>query len=494
MSTKSIIAGTIDHQELLDFWNAHLLPKGLPLLLGLGLGLLLAALIVNESLLFALSVVLLVPSAALIIRDPFMAIVVWMVVLPWFSFKGIYKYVYFTVHRLLIPLALGVLLLSYMLRLRKRKPVQLGPAELAMAAFGAMGVASIFVTGNHWKLTFTFWDRFLVPFMAYCLMRLKNSQERDLRRLLPLMLLLSLAECVIGLVSWFAPQVLPSIWRFPVVGDRVSGTFRQPGAYACVLIFFVVFLYHEAMNREKGPVRTFLILTFSLGMVCVFFTFTRSAWLVGILVLLALLFLYPKPTASLMSVVVPIMVILSWGVLARESAHALEQLNSAEERVEDRMVLANAGKNMFYARPVFGWGYDNYDRYDWRFIERVGDTNPTKWQIRRGTSHNTYLTILAEMGGVGFFLYFFPVIWWLGFTIKTLPRLPKEGFWNRRLLIAMWVPIGAHLGVAQSVDMRFFYYCLGLFWINLGFVASLVQACPQSSDFGTSKWVVQSAN
>jgi O-antigen ligase len=493
MSAKSIIR-TIDHKELLDFWNVHFLPTGLPLLLGLGLGLLLAALIANESSLFALLVVFLVPAAVLLIRVPFAAIMIWMVVMPWFPFKGIYKYVYFTGHRFLIPLALGIILLSYILRLKKHKPVRLGLAELAMVAYGAMGIISIFVTGNHWKLTFTLWDRFLVSFMAYGLIRLLNSQERDLKRLIPLMLLLSLAECVIGLVSWFVPQALPSIWRSGLIGDRIFGTLRQPGAYASALMFFSVFLYHEAMNREKGFARTFLILAFSLGMVCLFFTFTRSVWTAGILFLLALLYLYPKPTASLIAVVVPLMVILLSGVLAREFAHAYEQYNSAEERAKARIVLANAGKKMFYARPILGWGFANYNRYDQKFMERVGDTNPTKKQKKGTTSHNTYLTILAEMGSVGFFFYFFPLIWWLGFTIKALPRLPREGFWSRRLLIVMWMSLGVQIVISQAIDMRFFPYCLTLFWINLGFIANLVQACLQSSDFGTSKRVMQPAD
>jgi len=482
-NVKSIIASTIGNKEHGDFWEVHLLPKGLPWLLILGLGPLLAALIVNEAWLFALLIVSLVPMAVLIVRYPFAAIMIWVVVMPWFPFRGMYKYVYFAFHRLLIPLALGVVLLSRMLRLKKRSPVQLGPAELAMVAFGAMGFISIFVTGNDWKLIFALEDRFLVPFMAYWLIQFSNSQEQDLRRLIPLMSLLTLAECVVALVSWFAPQALPSIWRSGLIGERVMGTFGQPIAYGCVLLSCLVFIYHDAMNRGKGSTRRLHMLTFGLGMVCIFFTFTRGVWLGGILVLLALLYLYPKPTTLLLAVLVPVMVILLSGVLTHEFAHAYERLNETEEGANARAVLANAGKNMFYARPVFGWGFGNYDRYDWKFMERVRDTNPTEWQIRKGTSHSTFLTVLAEMGVVGFFLLYFPVIWWLLFTIKALPRLPKEGFWSRRLLIAMWVPIGVQLVLWQDIDLRFFYYSVTLFWINLGFIANAVRTCLQPSGF-----------
>jgi len=93
---------------LQNFWDGFLLPAGLPLLLGLALGPLLAFLIVNEIWMLVLPLVLVVPMVALIVRYPLAAIVVWMVVMPWFPFDGTYKYVHFTVHRLLIPMAFNI--------------------------------------------------------------------------------------------------------------------------------------------------------------------------------------------------------------------------------------------------------------------------------------------------------------------------------------------------------------------------------------------------
>jgi len=477
MNFKLVFTRTVDSTERTHLWRAYLLPVGLPLLLGLVLAPLLAGLITTENQVFALAAGLLVPMAILINKNPYVAIIIWMLIMPWFPFKGIYKYLYFTVHRLLIPAALCLNILSRMLRLKKQAPVRLNLADLALAAFSAMGLFSIFFHGNHWKTIFTLQDQFLVPFVAYWLVRFSNAQEKELKQLLPLMLVLNLAQYVIGLTSWFAPQALPSIWRTRVVGERTTGTFGQPAVYAGLLILFAVLFYHDAMNRPKSSRRTLQILAFGLGMVCVFFTFTRGAWLVGILALLGMLFLYPKPTLSLIAIVLPIMLILSTSVLAAEFAHAYERLQTTEEGAEARLVLANAGKEMFYVKPVFGWGFNNYDRYDWKFLERVAETTPTTWQIRQGTSHHTYLTILAEMGVFGFIFYSFPVVWWLGFSIRALPRLPKDGFWSRRLLIVLWLPIVVHILLAQDLDMRFFYYCLTLFWINLAFIANMVQNC-----------------
>lgn len=447
---------------------------GLPILLGLVLGPLLAILIAKEEWLFVLPVAFAIPIAILLIRYPFAAIIIWMAVMPWFPFQDEYKYVYFIVHNLLIPLGLGIAFLSYILRVNKHQLARPKLMELATVVFGIMGVVSIFATGHHWKTLFKLLARSLVPFAAYWLIRLSNDWQQALKCLLPIVLLISLAECAIGLVSWFAPAVLPSIWHMRLFGSRITGTFNGAGPYGCVLIFFIVLLYHKAMNHEKGTLKTLLILTFALGMVCIFFTFTRAVWGAGILVLLGMLFLYPRATALLTSLILPIMVILSFTVLTTELAYAYERLHS-EDTTQDRVILSTAGKDMFLARPILGWGYENYDRYDWKFMRRVGNIAPTKWQIQKGTSHNTYLTILAEMGVVGFTFYILPTIWWLIFTIKAIPLLPRKGFWSRRLLIVMWLPIIAQILIGQTSDLRFSYYTLTLFWINLGFIANMVQ-------------------
>jgi O-antigen ligase len=212
-----------------------------------------------------------------------------------------------------------------------------------------------------------------------------------------------------------------------------------------------------------------------MGMACIFLTFTRGCWLSAIIVLLGLATMYPKTVLTILAIVIPVAVPLAGGVLADEVAFALERLNT-QETVDSRVILAHAGQQMFYQKPIFGWGFSNYDRYDWLFIERAGSAVPTLGDIRYGTSHNTYLTVLAETGVVGFFLQFFPVFWWLGLTIKVFPRMPRTGVWGRDRLVGLWLSILFYITSSQVVDMRFFWYHIGLLWLTLGLIATIVQA------------------
>jgi len=81
-------------------------------------------------------------------------------------------------------------------------------------------------------------------------------------------------------------------------------------------------------------------------------------------------------------------------------------------------------------------------------------------------------------------LYAFPIAWWLGRTIKALPRLPKRGFWSQRLLITMWLAIGFYMLVAQAVDMRFFWFSHTVPWLTLGLIADMVV----QTDLKRLKW------
>ncbi len=487
-----IITTNLGHnKQRIDFWKTYFLPIGLPLLLGLGLGPLLAFLVVTENWILACAAVLLIPIFILLIRYPFMAFMLWMAMVPFIPFTHKYSLVYWVLHRTLLLAALVIIILSRMLKLKKYPPVRLGWAELAMLGFGVAALLSILVSPvAPIETTLTLYDRTLVPFIAYLLIRFLSPREADLKRLLPIMLLVGLAECVIGLLSWFAPQAIPSIWHNELLGDRVVGTLGEPGVYAGALIFFMVFLFYESMNRKRGVIRTILIVTFALAVVCIFFTFTRSCWLAGLLVLLGLLFMYPKPIFSLLLVVVPITLILGGSLLTKEFAYALERLNE-EGTAENRIILAHAGQQMFYTKPFFGWGYAAYDFYDWKFMERVGNVAPTYWDIEYGTSHNTYITILAEMGAIGFLFYFFPLARWLVSSVKTLPKLPKEGFWSWRLLVVAWLSVGAQVVIAQFIDVRFFLFSLTILWFTLGFIASIVQSHLGPSHIGAPQTIVR---
>jgi O-antigen ligase len=283
------------------------------------------------------------------------------------------------------------------------------------------------------------------------------------------------AQSIIGILSWSAPQLLPSAW-LTRVGLRTTGSLRAYSVLTTTVITCGLLILQTALNLELSKkLRLLLFGSFVLTYFMVFLSFSRGSWLAGIVVLMGLTVLYPRFILRLGLTTVPVIVILlSIGVLSAQAEWAGQRFYSdqSEEAALSRLPIYYASYRMFEAKPVWGWGYGNFDRFDRLFQERVGDLiNP----VKDHASHNVYLTIVAEQGFVGIFFFLAPLLWWLALTIKALPKLSAEGFWSRKLLIIFWLMLVFHIIVNNFSNMRV-VYGLGLWWITLGFIAVIVSS------------------
>jgi O-antigen ligase len=171
-------------------------------------------------------------------------------------------------------------------------------------------------------------------------------------------------------------------------------------------------------------------------------------------------------------ITIPILVlVLGSGLLADEVAFAQQRFFSAdsEESALSRLPVVYASVRMFEEKPLFGWGYENFDKFDYRFQRRVGDLiTPDKDHA----SHNVYLTILAEQGLAGLALFLAPMMWVLFATARAWPRMRAEGFYSRKLVFSLWLVIVFHVVVNNFSNMRI-EYGQGMWWIALALIATL---------------------
>ncbi len=469
-----------------NFWQTAFWPGIVPLALGIILAGAIAWLLFAGMWFVAVALALAIPMSILLQRYPLIAVFIWLMVLPLFPPISSNRYLYWGIHYMLMPMALGLNILMRMLRLKEYKPVKLELIDLVPIIYVLVSVFSVLFNGDlqgyRQDLILAVYNRAFVGFVAYWLIRFLAPKDKDITRLLPLMVILLIIESVVGLLSWFTPEVLPAMWRSNrLLGARVTGTFGEPGAYTTTLMFTMIIILQYAMTKANGLVRVLLLLLFAFGSFLIFFSFSRGSWLALLVVLGVMLFLYPKPILTMIAIAAPVLVILSTTLLADEFAWAMQRLET-EQTAESRVVLANAGLRMWRAKLVFGWGYGSYDLYDWRFMETVENISPSRWDIEKGTSHNTYLTILAETGLAGLILYALPMLWWLVRSVRQYRYLSDDGFLNRKMLVLLWSYILFYAIVTQFIDMRFFWYSLGLVWLALGLVAYIVQTRLQPQD------------
>ncbi len=451
------------------------------LLLGLSAGLAVATafLVVTGNWQLMLGLLAALPAFVLLHRYPFFAVILWLAMSPFLATTQTMaeRQVYWMIHRALPPATVGVVVLSTLVGLNPRKWPRLGWPEAAMAGYLVVSLYSI-LTLNFDPLATTYhlYDRVFSPMCLYLVVRLSGAGARDLQLLMPVVFFLGVSQSVIGIVSWLAPGVLPSTWR-EMVGQRTTGSLTNPATYTTALVFASFLLLQTALSRKPGLVRTLYLAAFVLTSFCVFLSFSRGSWLGGALAALGLIYLYPKFMARLGLVVVVVMLI-GGGFLLTHFDWAMDWAGQrlyseqSEESALSRLPIFLAAYRMFEAKPLWGWGYGNFDFYDRQFQGRVADlVNAAKDHA----SHNSYLTLLAEQGIIGFSLFLAPVLWWLGLTFRALPRMPTEEFWGRRLLLIFWLILLNQI-VVNNFHNNKVVFALGLWWATLGLIANLAEA------------------
>lgn len=422
----------------------------------------------------ALGLVFVLPAAMALGRYRLAIVAIWLLVAPFVIVRedGSAHPLFWLIHRGLPLAAAVVVALGFVLGAR-RISSKLGWPEVMMAGYVVASLLSIVYTSIDPVFTaHTLYDRVFIPMCLYLIVRLVEPDEVDLRRLLPIVLFILITQAAIGALSWLAPGVLPSAW-LGLAGARTAGSLLHAHVFATTLLFCGMLAFHGAWSvPRRAGVRSALIGLFLLALVMCFLTLSRAGWLASFIVLLGLLFVYPRALGRLAMSAVPIIaLVLAAGLATGAGQLAGNRVGSAEaERSAlSRLPVAVAAFRMFEEKPLVGWGYENFDRFDRQFQSTVAGFYPDK----DDASHNVYLNLLAEQGLIGFALFLGPVVWWLALTRSAMANMPREGFLSRRLLIILWLVIASLIVVGQFSTLRN-EFSSGLWWVTLGLIGSLV--------------------
>ncbi len=441
---------------------------------------LLAAYHISEGNWFIVGVaVVLVAAIILLFAQPFFGILVWLVMLPFVSALPRADLLYWAIYRIMPLFLLFIVIFSRMIKVRPYPPARLGVPELSMIILVMYIPASIILTQASPSVALIrFGDRILLPFCLYLVMRLLNLGEKEFLQLVWVALFIGITQSFVGFLSWYAPHVLPEVWHY-LNGIRTTGTVKDPDLYALLLVFCAVLLIQAAENKKSIIWRLIFYLITGVCALFAFLSFERAAWLGGVFVTIGLIYLFPKTILRLLLVGLILVIILSGGILSAHLSLSVERFSEASP-VYDRLVVFDAMTQMFLEKPMLGWGYETLDGDIQEYYRRVGEASIA---TRLVTSHNTYMTVLTELGFIGFFLYMFPVIWWLILSVRVWPRLPKTGYWNRTLLGSLWLIMGFNFTISNFFDMRWFGIGLVLWWLILGLIANIVYPYLKNHDY-----------
>jgi O-antigen ligase len=434
-----------------------------------------AYLVVNGSWHIAAAFIFAIPALLILHRYPHLAVIIWLVLSPFLvqTETTMLRQIYWIIHRALPPLTLIIILVSAMLRISKREVPRPGVPEIAMAGYIIVSIFSILTQNNTPQATLIlFYDQLFIPMCLYAIVRITSVGMRLMKWLIPIAIYITVTQVAIGWLSWARPHVLPNAWM-DYAGSRTTGSLNSPGVYTTTLVFSGLIVLHTAMNMRHGWKRLALIGIFSSTFYAIFISYSRASWLMGILVIIGLFFIYPRLFTRISLIVLPVGLILGTTILGPHLTYAKERISSEQSNQSalGRLPVLLAAYRMFEEKPVFGWGYNNFDLFDRQFQGRVGElVNPDQKDL---TSHNIFMTLLAEQGIAGTVLFILPTIWLLGRSLRRYRFLPINGWMSRKTLWLLWLVILSYF-VVDNFSPMVVEFGLSLNWISLGLIAAIV--------------------
>jgi O-antigen ligase len=236
-----------------------------------------------------------------------------------------------------------------------------------------------------------------------------------------------------------------------MANPAVLGTFLGMG-----LAFAIAILLWKGPETLRTPSKAFI----ALSVPALYFTYTRGPIIAiaAVGVAMAIFATRARWPSILLLVVAAATVFTLWSSFTSSSIYQARFGNT--HNIQTRVVLQKASFMLAEQRPIFGWGYGSFNT-----VKNEADLQTEDpAALAYNTSHNTFLTVLVELGTVGLAILLLP--WFIigGRAISAARRISD----TRWLFAGV---IGALFVYAISVctyDARFFSFLPALPWILLG--------------------------
>ncbi len=241
-------------------------------------------------------------------------------------------------------------------------------------------------------------------------------------------------------------------WHRAGQAQRSIGTLTNPallGAFIGVgIVVALAVLCWNGPRQLRPPAIVVLV----LGLPGLMFSLTRGPILATALAALTVMLLSPR-TRLIGLAAVAVTALAIFAAWPRITTSAVYEARIAQrENVDVRVVLQQVSLKLAQEKPLFGWGFGSFDRI--KFGVSLDNPALPLAVVLQDTSHNTFLTVLVELGGVGLLLLLFP-IGAVGWQAVQRVHLRDSERW---IYIAGLSAIGVLVLSAATFDLRFFSF------------------------------------
>jgi O-antigen ligase len=364
--------------------------------------------------------------------------------------------------------------------LRRISFPKLSAIEWLMFIFLAISFGSMFISGannditdgkNKWLnavVNITFF-----PFTTYFILKSFDYSRERAKFLIT-------ALCVIAtyltLTAFFEHfQLVKLIWPKDIINPekgthfgRSRGPFLDAVAMGRVLIVgFSCFTF--MVVRTTGVKKWVFSLLAVMNVAAIYFTQTRGPWLGFGIVLLVLAFSNTTLRKFAVVLILSIITVAFVGATKKFSFSNGTLFSERQNTVVDREISYMTTIKMIVDHPVLGIGFGMFNK-EWNHYY-----HGSKWEDFGGFdgSHNTFLTMICELGGAGFFIYFVMFYLLVSKCYTTYKKLDDNDMFEKNLCI---ITIGLALMyvVTGTVsDLRWSLMPNTLLYLFFGLVGSI---------------------
>ncbi len=246
--------------------------------------------------------------------------------------------------------------------------------------------------------------------------------------------------------------------------ERAVGPLGAPGVLGTVVAVGVVLALATLVWNGPQSLRRLAYFSLVVNLPALYLTLTRGPLIAAgaVCLLIVLSRARTRWPAVLAGIVVALVVAGLWGSISSSSLY--RDRFSNQSNVEDRVIIDRWSLELAGRKPLLGWGYGSFDKVKDAAHLPTRSSTVTYNEVIQYTSHNTYLTVLVELGGVGLLLLLVP---WLVIARSSL-RLIGADPANAWIVVGFLGVLGVWIISAGTFDMRFFALTWVLPWIAVG--------------------------
>jgi O-antigen ligase len=308
--------------------------------------------------------------------------------------------------------------------IRRTDPKPLGAVDLVLAGFIALVTVSTFASGAFTKTAMAgvpLWHLavgYVFPSLIYWFARQSHLSEKTVVSVQGFLAFFGLYLALTGIFEMTGQWslVFPRYIADPNIGlhyGRARGPMVQSVSYGLYVGVCLIALLIWTLRFGRGG-KLALFFGIPLLLAAVALTLTRSVWLGTALALFVFSALILRDSWRKLALCGMLGAALLVAVTKSDTLLGFEREGSSESTrssAESRASFAYVSWKMFLDRPMLGFGFGQFPQAKWPYLDdRTSDLNLET--IRPLSHHNTYLSLLVELGLVGFTLYMLLLASW----------------------------------------------------------------------------------